>query len=103
MHSSVSIPDILMKGLYERRCISLRYDGFVRVVEPYTIGVSRAGNPVVRVWQVSGGSHSGRSSGWRLLEIYKISNASVIDATFQPTRLGYNPNDKDMLQVYHTI
>ncbi len=97
--SSVSIPDILLQGLYQRRCVSLLYDGSTRMVEPYAIGISQANNPVVRVWQTSGGS----GSGWRLLEICKISNAFVTDATFQPARPGYNPGDRGMSRIYHAI
>lgn len=103
MVSDISIPDVLLRGLYDRRKVSIFYDGFERIVEPYTIGLSKSGNSVVRVWQVSGASSSGQISGWKLLEICKISNASVTNATFQPTRPGYNPSDKGMSQIYHTI
>lgn len=92
-----------MKGIYERRRISLIYDGRSRLVEPYALGISHAQNPVIRVWQISGASSSGEETGWKLLKLDKISSVTVTDAIFQPTRPGYNPNDKGMSRVYHTI
>lgn len=101
--STPSVPDLIMQGITQHRCLSIVYNGIGRVIEPYTIGISRASNPVVRAWQVSGASISGQNSGWKLLEISKLGNVFLMNTTFQPNRPGYNPYDKGMISIYQRI
>lgn len=92
-----------------------------RVVIPFTFGVSKAGNKVVRCWQLSGKSRTpngdGRDplkniAGWRMFRVDRIKSwnrsARTLDRAFvealDPNEKNqirkYNPQDKDMTTIY---
>jgi predicted DNA-binding transcriptional regulator YafY len=90
-----------------------------RRIEPYVLGISKAGNLVVRAWQINGASDTklGRLSdpltkipGWRLFRLDKISTWNVIEDKFNTSiehmsanRKKYNYNDKDMIRIIRAI
>lgn len=91
--------DALAKG----RCLEIRYDGFVRVVEVHACGTSTAGSFVMRVWQVRGGSVSGERSGWKLLRLDETRGLFLLDETSHAPREGYKRNDRDMVRIFCQI
>ena len=60
------------EALRDGKCLELRYDGFVRVVEVHAVGRSKANRLLIRVWQVRGGSVSGEPAGWKLFALDEI-------------------------------
>jgi hypothetical protein len=54
--------------------IIFRYDGADRVVAPFVIGVGSDGNPLMRGYQLEGVSRSGKPTGWRVFQVYKMEN-----------------------------
>lgn len=52
--------------------IIFNYDGSDRVVAPFVVGLSSVGNPLMRGYQVEGGSRSGKGAGWRVFQIRKM-------------------------------
>ncbi len=80
--------------------IEFTYRGLLRVVEPFCHGISRAGNEVLRAYQIGGESESGQPFGWKLYEVSHMSGITATGATFRPTRAGYNPNDSQMTSVH---
>ena len=74
-------------------------DGF-RIVEPFCHGESTAGNDVLRAFQIGGYSKSGNPRGWKLYEISKMTNLSILEDTFDGRRPHYNPNDTGMVRYY---
>ena len=80
--------------------LELRYDGFSRVVEVHAVGVSTAGNPCMRVFQVRGGSVSGEPTGWKMMVLDKAFTMHVTEEVAQSPRPGYAKNDRGMSIIH---
>lgn len=94
MHSSTAC-DALRKGV----CLEVRYDGFTRVVEVHAVGVSTARNPVMRVWQVRGGSVHNEPVGWKLMRLDEALGVALLSERSAAPRPGYKPGDKGMQTI----
>ena len=91
--------------------IIIYYDGDepggrgLREIEPVCFGYSKAGNPVLRAWDLEGASHRGFLGkkplpGWRLFRLDKIISLSRSCEKFFTPRPRYNPfGDKSMDRV----
>jgi predicted DNA-binding transcriptional regulator YafY len=91
--------------------IIIYYDGDepggrgLREIEPVCFGYSKAGNPVLRAWDLEGASHRGFLGkkplpGWRLFRLDKILSLSKSGEKFFTPRPRYNPfGDKSMDRV----
>lgn len=109
----------IIKYIKERRLINFRYDspadpnneGLYRNVEPYVLGVSQAGNLVLRAWQTNlSSSTSGKQPNWRLFRLDGISELLPVPQKFSDdinvlkrTRPGYNQNDHGMVKVIASV
>lgn len=87
------------QALQEGRCLELRYDGFSRVVEVHAVGYNKDDNPIMRVWQVSGGSASNERTGWKLMRCDEAGSAVVTDVPSQAPRTGYKRGDSAMTSI----
>ena len=87
---------IAIEALRAGKCLELRYDGFTRVVEVHAVGLTKDDNPIMRVWQVRGGSVSGERVGWKLMRLDETFSAHVIDEKSNAPRHGYKRGDRDM-------
>ena len=94
---------MITEAIENHKLIEFDYKDEVRIVEPYTFGVSSTGKDVLSAFQVEGGSTSSDELGWRLFSIGKIDNLKVLDIIFQPARDGYNPSDSRMQEIYVTV
>lgn len=83
-------------ALREGKCLELRYDGFTRVVEVHAVGITEKGNPIMRAWQVRGGSNAGERTGWKLLRLDETFSAHIINEKSEAPRRGYKRGDKVM-------
>ncbi len=83
-----------------RRVLSFSYRGHHRVVEPHAHGVSKAGNDVLRCFQISGTSESGDPVDWKLMLVEEIVSLSILEETFAGPRQGYRRGDKGMVRIY---
>lgn len=90
----------ICKAIAEKRLLSFTYEGFNRIVEPHTYGVTTAGNEAIRCYQVRGSGSDGRSTGWHLMTLSKISFLSFLEETFPKPRDNYRRNDRDMSAIY---
>ncbi len=93
---------LIIEAIETHKLIEFNYKNEVRIVEPYTFGMSSTGKDVLSAYQVEGGSTSSNDLGWRLFSIDKIENIKISSVTFEPTRDGYNPNDSRMQKIYVT-
>jgi len=105
-----SIEDIVRCVKNRERCI-IHYEGDepggrgIREIEPVCLGVSKAGNKVVRAWDLEGASHTAYKGeqplpGWRLFRLDKINSVKSTGNTFNEMRPNFNPNgDKSMTSI----
>jgi hypothetical protein len=91
--------DIACEALRSGKRLELRYSGYSRVVEVHAVGVSTANHPIMRVWQVRGGSVSGERAGWKLMRLDEAYSAHIIDEVSEAPRRGYKPGDRDMTVI----
>lgn len=89
----------LIAAIQERKYISFTYSGLTREAQPVAVGISRAGNDVLRCYQTAGG-HVKPGHEWDLCELSKIRDLHVLATTFQAPPQGYRPGDKHMRQIY---
>jgi hypothetical protein len=75
--------------------LELRHHGYARVVEPYAYGRDRNGDALLRCYQISGGSESGQTTGWKLLKVADVFAINGQKVTFTP-RPEYRCDDKAM-------
>lgn len=105
-----SIDDVVDCIKNKKKCV-IYYDGDepggrgLRDIEPVCLGVSKAGNKVVRAWDNEGSSHTAYIGdqplpGWRLFRLDKILSLKPTGENFTEMKPGYNPNgDKSMVSV----
>jgi hypothetical protein len=80
-------------ALKTSRRLELDYAGQTRVVEVHAVGYSREDKPLVRAWQVRGGSTGGSTSGWKLFRLDDVSSSKIIDEVSEAPRRGYRRGD----------
>lgn len=95
-----SIDSYLCDAIRDRVVIELRYHDCSRLVEPYVYGTTRAGDDMLRCYQVAGGSVSGERRGWKLLRIADIVSAHLTQTSFEPRWGRYNPEDRALQRMY---
>ena len=105
-----SLGDI-QDSINKKIVVTIYYDGDIpggkgyRRIEPVCVGYSKAGNLVVRAWDIDGASHTATIGkkplpGWRLFRADKIFTYQPTQDTFSQVRPNYNPNgDKSMERV----
>lgn len=89
----------LIAAIRERKYISFTYSGLPREAQPVAVGVSSAGNDVLRCYQTAGG-HVKPGHEWNLCDLSKIYDLRVLGTNFQAAPPGYKPGDKGMRQIY---
>ena len=98
----------VMNAMRKRRIVELNYDDEEdpggkgkRWVQVYCYGVSKAGNEVVRVYQV-GGDTKTIQPGWKLFRTDRMENMRVLGGTFDEAKPLFNPTgDKDMIKIHY--
>ena len=103
--------DSVIDAIKQKQRVIIYYDGDepggrgLREIEPVCLGVSKAGNKVVRAWDSEGASHTGYKGeqplpGWRLFRLDKILSLKPTGENFTEMKPGYNINgDKSMVSV----
>jgi len=90
---------LIIDAITNRLVLSFDYDGILRVVEPHAIGISRAGNEVLRCYQTHGG-HITPGHNWDLCELGKIVGIKTTGEVFSSARNGYKRGDSHMTQIF---
>ena len=102
--TSISVTNI-NNAINNKNEVIIYYDGDEntskgkRNIEVYAYGISMAGNPVTRAYQLSGDSDT-IVPEWKLFRVDRISQWSVLKRRFTTPRPKFNPNgDKSMKSV----
>lgn len=102
-----SLNDI-QKSIKDKTVVTIYYDGDIpggkgyRDIEPVCVGYSKAGNLVLRAWDIEGASHTHTTGeqplpGWRLFRLDKIFTYKPTTRNFTEPRPNYNPTgDRSM-------
>ena len=98
----------IMDCMVDRRIAEVYYDDDEdpggkgkRWIEVYCYGVSKAGNDVVRVYQV-GGDTKTMQPGWKLFRVDRMDALKKLGGTFSEPKPLFNPTgDKDMTKIYN--
>ena len=110
LNEVASLNDI-QDSIRKKIVVTVYYDGDepggkgYRRIEPVCVGYSKAGNLVIRAWDLDGASHTASIGekplpGWRMFRADKIFTYQPTTDNFTEVRPGYNPNgDKSMNRV----
>ena len=90
---------ILINAIHGRECLSFTYSGLQRVVQPVAVGISLAGNDVLRCYQIAGG-HVTQGHDWDLVDLSKITGLRTTGERFHFNPPGYRRGDKGMTTIY---
>ena len=77
----------------------------IRQIEPVCLGVSKAGNKILRAWDDEGASHTAYKGeqplpGWRIFRLDKILSIKPTGEVYNTPKPNYNFNgDKSMVSV----
>jgi len=103
--------DSIINAIKNRHRVIIYYDGDepggrgIREIEPVCLGISKAGNKVLRAWDNEGSSHTAYIGdqplpSWRLFRLDKILSNKPTGEVYNELRPGYNLNgDKSMVSV----
>jgi len=103
--------DSIVNAIKNKQRVIIYYDGDepggrgIREIEPVCLGISKAGNKVLRAWDNEGSSHTAYKGeqplpGWRLFRLDKILSNKPTGEVYYEIRPGYNLNgDKSMVNV----
>lgn len=75
------------------------YGASQRVVEPHTLGADASGAMLLCGYQLSGGSRSGQSSGWKTFSLTLIGQISALNEHFRHPRAEYKRDDPGFARI----
>jgi hypothetical protein len=91
---------VICEAIRKRSLLEFLYDNRLRVVAPYSCGVSTRGADVLRAIQVRGDSVSGGLGFGKLWFLEKMVGLRVLDEAFTPNDPNYNPADSAMIKIH---
>jgi hypothetical protein len=95
--------DLLVGVINSRQVLNFSYEGYARVVEPQTYGMSYTGRYVLRGRQTGGESSSGQSKIAKLFDVAKISKLQKSGQHFKQALPSHNPQDSAMKVIFATL
>lgn len=90
---------VACEALANNKRLAITYDGFTRVVEVHAVGTTKDDFPIMRAWQVRGGSVSGNPSNWRLFRLDRTWSYAILDEVSEAPRTGYKRGDRDIAVI----
>ena len=94
-----NVLNVIIAAINNRQVLTFTYNGLARVVEPHAVGVSTAGNEVLRCFQTSGG-HIIAGHEWDFCKLSDIRGLAANGHVFVGERPGYRRGDRNMTKIY---
>lgn len=90
---------LALEALDKALCLSLTYDGLLRIVEVHTVGTTTAFRQAMSVWQVDGQSNTPPIPDWRLFCFDQCFNVSLLDIPSTAPRPKYKKGAKQFRSI----
>ena len=84
---------IVCEAIASMRLLVVEYGGSIRLVQPHVYGDDHAGDRLLSAYQVSGGSASGASSGWKFFRMDRVKSVTLGEQRFHAPRPEFQRND----------
>lgn len=91
--------DLICGAIRSRSVIAFDYDHSRRIVEPHCHGISVSGKELIRGYQI-GEVIPADGHLWRLFDVSKMLNLTVLPEHFVAPRAGYNPADEKIARIH---
>lgn len=79
------------------------YNGSDRLVAPFVVGVSSKGNPLMRGYQIEGGSRSGKGEAWRVFQLSKMDYLETFWDFFDADDFNFDPSYPWISKVFRML
>ena len=79
----------LCAAIQNRQRVTFKYDGTMRLAEPYALGQTVEGVMTLRAWQ-----NAGDGTGWRMFCVSRMACVEVTDLIFQSMRISPDPTNQ---------
>ena len=93
----------ICNAITNRAMLEFYHNNQLRIVEPFTLGMSKKRKIVLSAYQTGGTSNDREIPGWGLFSLDKISNLRVLNQNFLGNREGYSRSDSRMIEIYCEI
>lgn len=78
---------LVRQAIAEKKLVEFQYQGYTRIAEPHVYGLN-SGIKQLLVFQVRGGSKSGRLPNWRRVDLPEVSDLQILNETFPGRRVN---------------
>src|ERR1043166_1024017 len=94
---------VLVAAIQRREVSRFFYEGYERIVEPQTYGMSFKDRYVLRALQTGRARDSGQTQIAKLFDVAKISKLETTGEHFEEALPSHNPQDSAMKVVFATL
>ena len=77
--------ELIKQAIAQKNLIDFDYRGLHRVAEPHVFGIKNGVRQAL-VYQIDGGSHSGKVTGWKRVDLHQMLRLKVLDLSFSGQR-----------------
>lgn len=90
----------ISSAIKQKRLLQFFYGGHTRTVEPHTYGLDAKGRLTLCGFQISGGSESGKTAGWKNFHVSEIQSGAILAEHFDKPRPEYERGDKAFTTIF---
>lgn len=96
----MSIVDVIVKAIENKKSLSFAYHGHERVVSPFAVGVNGVNEVKLIAFQTGGGSTSGVTEKLRFFTVEDIVGPELCDAPYKEPCLPCQESFKELVTIY---